>query len=77
MQNQASGKFWYSCFVDIADADWCIIYNGTFWIMNTDKKTQQKLLKTEYIFFIKYLGILHFKSILEVNLSIKAISISF
>lgn len=77
MQNQASGKFWYSRFVDIADADWCIIYNGTFWIMNTDKKTQQKLLKTEYIFFIKYLGILHFKSVLEVNLSIKAISISF
>lgn len=40
-------------------------------------KTQQKLLKMESSFFIKYLGILHFKRILEVNLSIKAISISF
>lgn len=33
----------YNCFVSIADAEWLIIYNGTFWIMNTDKNSAKAI----------------------------------
>jgi len=29
----------YNCFVSMADANRLIIYNGTCWIMNTDKNS--------------------------------------